>query len=42
MLSGLREAARFLDRAAEEQDEEEEEDGVFAEEAAPAPEEKVC
>ncbi len=41
MLSGLREAARFLDRAAEEQEDEEEEDGVFAEEAAPAPEEKV-
>ncbi|PRW44477.1 lysine-specific histone demethylase 1-like protein 3 isoform A [Chlorella sorokiniana] len=46
MLSGLREAARFLDRAAEEQEEEEEEEeeeGVFEEEAAPvaAPEDKL-
>lgn len=44
MLSGLREAARFLDRAAEELDEEEEEDGgVFEEEAAvAAPDDKVA
>lgn len=45
MLSGLREAARFLDRAAEEQaeeEEEEEEEGVFEEQAAvAAPEDKV-
>lgn len=43
MLSGLREAARFLDRAAEEQaEEEEEEEGVFEEQAAVmAPEDKV-